>query len=148
MPDLRPIAKKYTNPSYRRSDHPSFEEKKHTLIIDSQGASNKSIETESGTLRFENGMAVLPDDERGRDMYDEVTKTHALHPNQYALVEDKPTVHVDPIHNYTFGSHPPMPWASYDERGRRVEDPEEEQNEREDVRSGDSTDERPGSRTV
>lgn len=98
----------YVNPSYRRPDHPSFKEKKHTLLIDSQGASNKTIKTESGTLRFENGVAVLPDDTRARDIYDELQgskdpSVRALHPNQYSLVEDKPTVNPDSIHRYTFG---------------------------------------------
>jgi len=93
----------YRNPSYKRPDHPSFQEKRHTLLIDSQGASNKEIQTESGTLRFEDGVAVLPDDTRGKDIYDEIKHTHALHPNQYALVEKKPTVNPDPIHRYTFG---------------------------------------------
>ena len=93
----------YVNPSYRKSDHPSFQDKKHTLLIDNQGASNRDIRTESGTLRFENGVAVLPDDERARDIYDEITATEALHPNQYTLVEDKPTVNIDLDHRYTFG---------------------------------------------
>jgi hypothetical protein len=98
----------YVNPSYRRSDHPSFNDKYHNLVIDAQGASNKDIPTESGTLRFENGVAVLPNDERAKDIVDELNGTddpdkRALHPNQYALVEKKPTVNADPIHNYTFG---------------------------------------------
>ena len=93
----------YINPSYRRSDHPSFGEKKHTLLIDNQGASNRDIRTESGTLRFENGVAVLPNDTRARDIYDEMRATEALHPNQYTLVENKPTVNTDLDHRYTFG---------------------------------------------
>ena len=95
--------KDYINPSYRKSDHPSFKEKKHTLLIDNQGASNRDIKTESGTLRFENGVAVLPDDTRARDIYDEIKATEALHPGQYSLIEDKPTVNVDTIHRYHFG---------------------------------------------
>lgn len=100
--------KDYKNPSYKRPDHPSFKDKKHTLLIDSQGASNKEIKTESGTLRFEDGVAVLPDDTRAKDIYDELQQSkdpnvRALHPNQYALVENKPTVNPDPIHRYTFG---------------------------------------------
>ena len=85
----------YKNPSYRRSDHPSFRDKRHTLLIDSQGASNREIKTESGTLRFENGVAVLPHDSRARDIYDEIQVTEALHPNQYSLVENKPTVNAE-----------------------------------------------------
>ena len=93
----------YKNPSYKNAGHPSFKDKKHTLLIDSQGASNREIQTESGTLRFEDGVAVLPDDSRAKDIYDEIQATDARHPQQYALVEDKPTVNADPIHRYTFG---------------------------------------------
>jgi len=117
--------KGYVNPSYQRSDHPSFQDKKHSLIIDAQGASNRTIKTESGTLRFENGVAVLPDDTRAKDVYDELQKTESLHPDQYALIEKKETVNVDKIHRYHFGSHPAMPWAKYDEHGKRVEDKED-----------------------
>jgi hypothetical protein len=116
--------KNYTNPSYRSGANPLWGKKKHSLLIDSQGASNKTIRTESGTLKFENGVAALPNDERAKDMYDEIQKTEALHPNQYSLVENKPVVNPDTIHRYTFGSHPAMPWATYDELGRRVKDPE------------------------
>jgi hypothetical protein len=93
----------YVNPSYKTADHPSFQEKKHTLLIDNQGASNRVVKTESGTLRFESGVAMLPDDSRAKDIYDEITATEALHPNQYTLVEDKPTVNVDTAHRMRVG---------------------------------------------
>ena len=115
--------KSYVNPSYRRSDHPSFQQKKHNLVIDSQGASNRELRTESGTLRFENGVAVLPSDSRAKDIVQEMNETEARHPNQYSLTE-KPTVNVDKTHRYYFGSHPAMPWAEYDELGRRIQDPD------------------------
>ena len=120
--------KNYVNPSYRRSDHPSFKEKRHTMVVDSQGASNRDVQTESGTLRFENGVAVLPDDGRARDIVQEMNATgKANHPNQYALLEKRPTVNVD------IGTHPMrvtspgMPWATYDELGRRVKTLQEDQ---------------------
>lgn len=93
----------YVNPSYKRSDHPSFQEKRHSLVIDSQGASNREVQTEVGTLKFEDGVAVLPDDTRARDIIDEMNETEAMHPDQYALVEKKPTVNVDPIHRMHVG---------------------------------------------
>ena len=120
--------KSYVNPSYRRSDHPSFQQKRHTMVVDAQGASNKEVKTESGTLRFENGVAVLPDDSRARDMVQEMNATKALHPNQFALIEKKGTVNVDKTHRYYFGSHPGMPWATYDELGRRVKDSDVKEN--------------------
>lgn len=91
----------FVNQSYRRSDHKSFQEKKHSLIIDAQSAVNKEIKTESGTLRFENGVAVLPDDTRAKDVYDELAQD--THPDHYALVEDKQTVNVSQTHRYHFG---------------------------------------------
>ena len=117
----------YINPSYRRSDHPSFQDKKHTLLIDNQGASNRDIRTESGTLRFENGVAVLPNDERARDIYDEIKATEALHPNQYTLVEDKPTVNIDLDHRYTFGWNRSFGNAWDRIFGKSKNDPEKEE---------------------
>src|SRR3990167_865455 len=114
--------KNYKNASYRSGSNPLWGKKKHSLIIDSEGASNRDIQTESGALRFENGVAALPDDSRAKDIYDEIQRTEARHPNQYALVQDKQTVNVDEIHRYYFGSLPAMPWATYDELGRRISD--------------------------
>src|SRR3990167_8113432 len=119
--------KDYENPSYRSGTNPLWGKKKHSLLIDSQGASNQEIQTESGTLKFENGVAALPDDSRAKDIYDEIQKTKALHPNQYALIEDKPTVNTDTVHRYYFGGHPAMPWAKYDYLGRRVYDEVEQE---------------------
>ena len=127
--------KKYVNPSYRRPDHPAFKQAKHTLVVDAQGASNKEVRTESGTIKFENGVAVLAANEsRARDIVDEMNQSadpavRARHPRQYALVENKPTVNVDQIHRFFFGSHPGLPWLKYDELGRRVRDEEEKQEE-------------------
>ena len=101
--NARPLAKNYTNPSYQRSDHPSFQKKRHSMIVDAQGASNKEIRTESGTLKFENGVAVLPDDTRAKDVYDELKAKHARHPNQFMLSEKRGTVNVDETHRYSFG---------------------------------------------
>lgn len=119
----------YVNQSYRTGSNSLWDKPKHSLIIDAQGASNKTIQTESGSLRFENGVAALPDDSRAKDIYDEIQKTQALHPNQYSLVQDKHTINTDTVHRYFFGSLPPMPWATYDELGRRIKDPEIEENE-------------------
>lgn len=124
--NARPTAKNYTNPSYRRPDHPSFQEKRHSMIVDAQGASNKEIRTESGTLKFENGVAVLANDSRARDIVDELRgstnpSVRALHPNQYSLIENKPTVNTDTIHRMRI-TNPGMPWARYDELGRRILD--------------------------
>ena len=119
----------YTNPSYKRSDHPSFQDKKHTLLIDSQSASNREIKTESGTLKFEDGVAVLPNDERAKDIYDEIQATEARHPNQYSLVENKPTVNVDKLHRYTFGWNRSFGDAWDSIFGKSKDDLEEETND-------------------
>ena len=101
--NARPTAKNYTNPSYRRPDHPSFQEKRHSMIVDAQGASNKVIETESGKLKFENGVAVLPDDSRAKDVYDELKAKHARHPNQFSLTQKRLTVNPDNTHRMRVG---------------------------------------------
>jgi len=73
------------------------------MIVDAQGGGNREVKTESGTLKFENGVAVLPDDTRAKDVYDELNAKHARHPNQYMLSEKRGTVNVDSIHRYAFG---------------------------------------------
>ena len=141
----------YTNHSYKRSDHPSFQDKKHSLLIDTQGASNKEIKTESGTLRFEDGVAVLPDDTRAKDIYDELQhspdpEVRALHPNQYSLVEDKPTVNVDSMHRYHFGYNRRFSEA-WDRIFGNDNDQEDEENKNgRKIREG--TDERAGSGVI
>ena len=95
--------KDYRNPSYRRPDHPSFGEKRHSMIVDAQGASNREIKTESGTLKFENGVAVLPNDTRAKDVYDELLAKHARHPKQFMLSEKRGTVNVSDLHRFSFG---------------------------------------------
>ena len=101
--NARPLAKHYTNPSYRRPDHPSFQQKRHSMIVDAQGASNRVIETESGKLKFENGVAVLPDDSRAKDVYDELKAKHARHPNQFSLTQKRLTVNPDNTHRMRVG---------------------------------------------
>ena len=126
MPNLKlNKAKDYVNPSYTRSDHPSFQEKRHSLVIDAQGASNKTVQTESGAVRFENGVAVLPDDSRAKDIVQEINQSgKALHPNQYSLIEKKPTVNVDQRTHPMRIVNPGMPWNRYDERGRVIKQEE------------------------
>ena len=139
--NARPLAKNYTNPSYRRPDHPSFQKKRHAMIVDAQGASNKEIKTESGTLKFEHGVAVLPDDTRAKDVYDELNAKHAHHPNQFMLSEKRGTVNVNEIHRMRITS-PGMPWATYDELGRRVYNSDtEDENGRQTAESGSDPDE-------
>ena len=89
--------------------------------------SSDLIKTESGTLRFEDGVAVLPHDSRARDIYDEIQATEARHPNQYSLVENKPTVNVDPLHRYFFG-----PTRKFSESWERIfENTDDQENEEE-----------------
>ena len=56
----------------------------------------------------------------------EMNVTDARHPNQYALIEDKPTVNTDSIHRMRI-TVPALPWATYDEMGRRVKTLEEDE---------------------
>ena len=73
------------------------------MIVDAQGGGNREVKTESGTLKFENGVAVLPNDTRAKDVYDELKAKHARHPNQFMLSEKRGTVNVDETHRYSFG---------------------------------------------
>ena len=109
------------NPSYKSPVNPLWGKKKHSLIVDSQGASNKTIRTESGVIKFEDGVAALPNDDRAKDIYDELKAREARHPNQYAFIGNKPTVNVDKTHRMRIVS-PGMPWNRYDSRGRKVND--------------------------
>ena len=138
--NARPLAENYTNPSYRRPNHPSFGDKRHSMIVDAQGASNKEIKTESGTLKFEHGVAVLPDDTRAKDVYDELNAKHARHPNQFMLSEKRGTVNVDETHRYSFGWSRSFESAWERAFGKTENDPEEDENGRQEVESGTDPD--------
>lgn len=138
--NARPLAENYTNPSYRRPNHPSFGDKRHSMIVDAQGASNKEIKTESGTLKFEHGVAVLPDDTRAKDVYDELNAKHARHPNQFMLSEKRGTVNVDETHRYSFGWSRSFESAWEQAFGKTENDPEEDENGRQEVESGTDPD--------
>lgn len=106
----------YKNESYADKNNPNFKGKKHNLVIDAQGASNREVQTESGTLRFENGVAVLPPDTRAEDIVAEMNEgsdlvgdNQALHPNQFALIKGRENINMDSVHRYHFGSQPGLP---------------------------------------
>lgn len=72
---------------------------------------HRVVDTSAGQVVFEQGMAQLPDDARGRDIVDEYRDRIALDPrNGLAVATGRPTRWRDPVHNYFFGSMPEMPW--------------------------------------
>ena len=120
------IPKPWRNASHKNPHNPLLNTekvKKQTILYDvQQGPGSKTIDTKAGTVKFVDGIAVLPDDGRGDEIAAEVKEKHSLHPTQYGVVKHREGMKRDSIHNYTFGRHPGVPWGRYDERGRRLPD--------------------------
>jgi len=100
----------------------TIQQKKQILIVDGNDKEQKrSVKTDAGVVRFEHGTAVLPNDARGRDIADEYYEAKALDRGGVAVVRDREGMWRDPIHRDTFSFHG-VPWATYDELGRRISD--------------------------
>ena len=75
-------------------------------------------------MRFEGGVAVLPDDTRAEDIAGELQAEHGIHPahNQFGVVRHRESLKRDGIHHYKFGQWPGAPWHRYDELGKRIKE--------------------------
>lgn len=99
-----------------------LKQKKQALIHDCDAGDGVHVEyTEAGTVVFDHGTAVLPDDTRADDIMAELKSRKTNHRDRYAYIRHRESMRRDPIHNYTFGTIE-LPWAKYDEFGKRIND--------------------------
>jgi hypothetical protein len=109
----------FRNKSHRSKANPLFEQKKQTLLQDLDHAKGIHVEnTKAGTVVFEDGLAVLPNDGRANEMWAELNGKRR-HPHQYAYNPGREGMKRDPLHPNRI-TNPGMPWAEYDDRGRRI----------------------------
>lgn len=120
MPTIH-LEKPFRTHSHRDPNNPHIKEKKRqSVLIDIQAPKRKTVITTAGTVTFERGMAVMPDDSRAEDILGELKKTE-MHPDQYNLVKHREGMWRDREHPMRT-TNPGMPWARYDDLGRRLED--------------------------
>ena len=105
------------NPSYKRPSNRILNESpRHAVIQNMQSAKPTEVmQTEAGTIVFQNGMAVLPNDSRPDDVRAELSEKHGLHPGHFVLHKGQRNKNRDGIHNYVFGCWPEMPWKRIDD---------------------------------
>mgnify|MGYP001586779533 CR=1 FL=1 len=117
--------KPWRNKSHKSKFNKDFDVPRHAWITDIQNSGTHEIKTESGTIRFEQGIATLPDDSRVNDIHAELQEKHSLHPEhrQFVKIPHKERINTSRTHRYFQGALPPMPWHKYDGAGRRI--PEE-----------------------
>lgn len=124
---LRAIKAPFRNKSHKSKGNPLFDKPKQAVIFDIQskdGEEVRTVKTKAGTVRFDGGVAVLPDDTRADDIYGELKEQHGMHPlhNQFGLVRHRDSMKKDPVHRYKFFQWPGMPYHRYDELGRVIKE--------------------------
>ena len=99
------LKKLWVNKSYKRGDNPDINrDPKHHMIMDVQREMTGPIETESGTIMFDQGLATLPADSRAEDVYAELQEKHAIHPQHFALLKNRERYNDSQTHRYFQGS--------------------------------------------
>ena len=105
------LKKHYQNKSHKSKNNPDLKKKKQSILFDvQQKAPLSHYDTEAGTIVFEQGMAVLPDDTRADDAVAELQEKHGLHPDHFSHVSGREGVNTSRTHRYFQGSLPEMPW--------------------------------------
>jgi len=94
----------WVNESYRNPNSNILNQKKQTIIHDCDAGDGIHVEyTEAGTVVFDHGTAVLPNDMRAQDIAAELKSRKTNHRDRYAVVRDRESMKQDDIHHYTFG---------------------------------------------
>jgi hypothetical protein len=102
-----PVAKKGTqwvNENHKNPHAKILQEKKQAIIHDCDAGDGIHVEyTEAGTVVFDQGTAVLPNDSRANEIMAELKTKKGYHRDRYAYVRNRESRMRDSIHNYTFG---------------------------------------------
>lgn len=111
----------WVNESHRSPNNSEFKKKKQTILNNLNAGDGVKVEhTQAGTVVFDQGMAVLPDDGRADEIHKEL-ESRQVHPHQYAVTKHREgmkrdDVDVHPMRALTIG----LPWNKYDDLGRLI----------------------------
>jgi len=117
---IKSLNEKPVNQSLKSKQNRHFQDRRHSLL-NVQGVGNARIKTEAGDVQFEDNLAVLPNDGQADEIEAEL-RANATHPHQVKRVADRERYNGSDTHRYFFGQFNGVPWAKYDERGRRIRD--------------------------
>ena len=111
MPAIH-LRKPYRSPSIlSRRNKLVKETKKQAVLVDIQRqADHEVVPTKAGDVTFDHGVAVMPNDERAQDAYDELKESDPLLPDRYAIVRNREGMYRDDLHRTLWGQWPEMPW--------------------------------------
>jgi hypothetical protein len=113
----------WINESHRSTYNSQFKKKKQTVLNNLMAGDGIKVEhTEAGTVVFDQGMAVLPNDGRADEIHKEL-ESRQTHPGHYAVTKhregmSRQDVDLHPMRALTIS----LPWNKYDELGRKIED--------------------------
>jgi len=105
----------FKNRSHADLNNPVLQnQKKQNVLVNIQNP-NQEIRTESGTVKFEKGIAVLPPDSRAKDILGELKEKHSTHRDHFSLIEGRESMKraVKQTHKSVF-SVPRLPWKDDD----------------------------------
>lgn len=112
----------WVNESHRDPNASVLQQKKQTIIHDCDATDGVHIEhTEAGTVVFDQGMAVLPNDGRADEIMAELKGRKGNHRSRYAYVKDREGMRRDPLHKMRIQTVA-LPWNKYDEFGRKIDE--------------------------
>lgn len=103
------LPKPFRSKSHRNPNNPVLKQKRQALVFDLDAPDGKTVNTKAGTVTFESGMAVVPDDGRAEDIHGELAQG-AKHQDQMALVRHRERASMERTHRYFFGNWPEAPW--------------------------------------
>ena len=119
----------------------------HKFVVQSAWPNSpKEIMTSKGLLKAnEQGRMMIKDEALAREIQRE-------HPTDLAVTRMRMSKPADQGHRYHFGQTKPMPWAKYDELGRRIQEVTDgdtkRNNDSDDTRDSGSVGEHGGGRTT
>lgn len=114
------IPKPWVNQNHRSPYNRELNQKKQTIVQNmTDNPDGVHVEnTKAGTVVFDHGMAVLPNDSRADEICAEL-ETRRKHAHHYAVFKDREGHRRDPIHKYRI-INPALPWNQYDDLGKKV----------------------------
>jgi len=120
--ELPKKTRSWVNESHRNPNAKVLKQKKQSVLCDLDAGDGIHKEyTEAGMVVFDQGTAVLPNDSRADDIAAELMSRKGSHRSRYSFTRDREGHKRNPLHKMQVGSIG-LPWRTYDDLGRIVED--------------------------